>query len=184
MRPLLLLAFLSAASAQIIHFGRCPQPPVQPEFRLPDYMGTWFENRRFFAFFELNSKCAHANYTLRPNASVVDVVNEGRDKWTGRTNRVRGEAYQYDPAAPAKLRVKFFKLMPPGDYWVLGTDYTSFAAVFSCTELTFFNAQIAWILTRSPRPSRESLVTAYRIFEGRGINTDYFRVTDQTGCGY
>lgn len=183
---LVLVAALAAlpASAQVIHLGRCPAVRVQPTFDVRKYMGAWYENRRFFAIFELNAKCAHANYTLAPNATVVDVLNMGVSKLTGRPNIARGKAYQYDPADPAKLRVKFKKYIPAGDYWVLGTDYTSYAAVFSCTDLTFFNAQIAWILTRSPRPTHKTLAQAYRVFEANGVNTDYFRVTDQTGCGY
>ncbi len=46
-----------------------------------------------------------------------------------------------------------------GNYWVLGTDYVSYAAVYACRDIMFgtSRAEVAWILTRKPKPSRETV---------------------------
>lgn len=42
---------------------------------LPQYMGEWFELERFWQVFELNSKCAKAQYTLDSASGKVLVRN-------------------------------------------------------------------------------------------------------------
>lgn len=48
-----------------------------------------------------------------------------------------GVARVPDSSEPAKLKVKFNGVPVEGDYWVLGTDYETYALVYSCTDITF-----------------------------------------------
>ena len=46
-----------------------------------------------------------------------------------------------------------------GDYWVIDTDYDTFASVYSCSNLVgLAKAQIAYILTREKNPSEETVL--------------------------
>ena len=42
------------------------------------YSGEWYENRKYFAIFELGQHCIRATYTIDPtNSGIVKVVNSG-----------------------------------------------------------------------------------------------------------
>ncbi|PWA18126.1 hypothetical protein CCH79_00003992 [Gambusia affinis] len=54
---------------------------------------------------------------------------------------------------PEKAGVPIATITPYSPYWVLTTDYTSLAVVFSCTDiLRLFRFEYAWILSRSRFP--------------------------------
>ena len=49
-----------------------------------------------------------------------------------------------------------------GDYWVIDTDYDTFASVYSCSDaLGLVKFEIAYILTREKNPSEETVYTQY-----------------------
>ncbi len=52
------------------------------------------------------------------------------------------------------IRIPFNPIVP--DYLVVGTDYDSFSAVYSCIDiLGKIKVEIGWILTREKAPSRD-----------------------------
>lgn len=42
--------------------------------------------------------------------------------------------------------------VPPLSVWVLDTDYSGVACLYSCTDFPGLRAEWAWAVTRSPRP--------------------------------
>jgi len=49
-----------------------------------------------------------------------------------------------------------FPFTPAGDYWLLDTDYTGYAIVYTCSDvLGLFKSEFAWLLTREKNPSEE-----------------------------
>ena len=48
-----------------------------------------------------------------------------------------------------------------GDYWVIDTDYDTFASVYSCADLGPIKFELAYILTREKNPSEETVLTFY-----------------------
>ena len=103
---------------------------------------------------EASDKCIRAQYSKLNDTAVYarNVGIKGGSTWV----QVCGFAYQTDPdTQPAKLIVQF-PGAPPGDYWVLGTDYDNFACVYACRERNgVVSSQLAGILTREPFPSDE-----------------------------
>ncbi|XP_046353923.2 apolipoprotein D-like [Haliotis rufescens] len=171
-----LLAALVIVQGQVPALWRCPDVPVQGNFSLTSYLGTWYEDERFFAVYEIGAECAQANYSMKANGHVR-VLNSG----TGRS--IEGDAYAPDPSEPAKLLVKFFWWQRPGNYWVVETDYSNYSVVYSCIDLYFMHLDTAWLLTRTrdgvPDDMKNDIygrLTAY------GINTRNFKKTKQTGC--
>merc|ERR1711946_104011 len=84
-----------------------------------------------------------------------------------------------------KLGVTFtsFEYSPTDSpYWVLGTDYTSYAVVWSCSDFGLFNTQLLWILTREREPSAEAINSAFAIIDDNNLNRNKLRATAQIRC--
>ncbi|KAJ8315163.1 hypothetical protein KUTeg_007313 [Tegillarca granosa] len=177
-----IFVIFNVVAGQVLKWGRCPNIPVQPNFDVNSYMGEWYEYQRFFAIFELGVKCAKADYSII-DESTVRVVNTGFNKWTGKTSIANGTATISDPAVPAKLKVKFSRFQPAGNYWVLDTDYNTYSLVYSCQDLYIAHSEITWILTRDRAGiSDDTTNRLYSRLQEYGINPENFRPTDQTGC--
>ena len=100
---------------------------------------------------------------------------------------------------------KFF-IEPPteGNYLVLGTDYDSYAVVWSCTPSLLSNfrkffvyisridekyewnrslhTELLWILTRDREPSEAVINSAMAVIESNNLNTSKLRITNQSNC--
>ena len=74
--------------------------------------------------------------------------------------------------------------MTIGTYWVLGTDYESYASVYSCKSLLGFALEYSWILVRDVNPSEEVLEKAQAAFISNGLGIDNFETVDQSNCTY
>ncbi|KAK3096133.1 hypothetical protein FSP39_023570, partial [Pinctada imbricata] len=88
---------------------------------------------------------------------------------------------------PAKLEVTFSSSSPPGPYWVLDTDYDSYAVVYSCTDIIKrfipLKAEITWILTRSRDGITGDVKEGiYNMLRSNSIRPQDLKSTDQTGC--
>ncbi|KAF7646424.1 hypothetical protein LDENG_00188080 [Lucifuga dentata] len=118
----MLLLVAMAADGQSLHFGTCPRPPVQNDFNITKYMGTWYEIEKLPAVFE-KGKCVQATYTLQADGTVK--VHNAELLSDGQINSIEGVAKVKDLSQPAILGVSFFKGVPDAPYWVLSTDYQS-----------------------------------------------------------
>uniref|UniRef100_A0A8C7Y1V3 Apolipoprotein D n=1 Tax=Oryzias sinensis TaxID=183150 RepID=A0A8C7Y1V3_9TELE len=173
--PLLLL-LLPLISAQTFHWGPCPSPQVQPNFRVEKYLGRWYEIERLPASFEKGT-CIEANYSLRKDGTI-QVLNS--QFYKEKVRSVEGTAVIRDSREPAKLGVSFSYFTPYAPYWVLTTDYTSLSVVYSCTSfLHLFHIDYAWILSRSPKPSASTVRYAKELLVREGIDISRMKATVQ-----
>uniref|UniRef100_A0A8D3A4D4 Apolipoprotein D n=1 Tax=Scophthalmus maximus TaxID=52904 RepID=A0A8D3A4D4_SCOMX len=157
----------AAADGQALHLGRCPQPPVQEDFNVTKYMGTWYEIEKLPALFE-RGKCNQATYSLLADGTI---------------NSIDGIAKVKDPSQPAILGVSFFKGFPDGPYWVLSTDYQSYALVYSCNDyFGLFHVDYAWILARARLLPADDVSRLHDELTAAGVNVNRLTVSDQTGC--
>ncbi|XP_053198526.1 apolipoprotein Db [Scomber japonicus] len=175
----LLFLLIPLVSAQTYHWGPCPTPKVQPGFNLQQYLGKWYEIEKLPASFE-RGKCIEANYALRRDGTI-NVLNI--QLYKDKIRKAEGTAVIRDPREPAKLGVSFSYFTPYSPYWVLATDYTSMAVVYSCTDiLRIFHIDYAWILSRSRFLSTQSVLYAKELMMGEGIDLCKMKATVQTGC--
>ncbi|XP_034022024.1 apolipoprotein Db isoform X2 [Thalassophryne amazonica] len=175
----LLLMLLPLVSGQTYHWGPCPSPKVQPNFRIQQYQGKWYEIEKLPATFE-RGKCIEANYALRSD-STIRVQNSQFYKDKVRT--IEGTAVILDPRQPAKLGVSFSYFTPYSPYWILTTDYFSLAVVYSCTDiLRIFHVEYAWILGRSRFLPPQTVRYAKQLLMSERIDVVRMKATDQTGC--
>ncbi|XP_029313835.1 apolipoprotein Db [Cottoperca gobio] len=174
-----LLLLLPLVSAQTYHWGPCPNPKVQPNFKLEQYLGRWYEIEKLPASFE-KGKCIEANYAVRSDGTIR-VLNSGFDK--DKVTAIEGTAVIQDPREPAKLGVGFSYFAPYGSYWILTTDYTSLSVVYSCTDIfRIFRFEFAWVLGRSRFMPAETLSYAKGLLIKEGIDISGMKATGQMGC--
>ncbi|KAL9707645.1 hypothetical protein quinque_011163 [Culex quinquefasciatus] len=67
-------------------------------------------------------------------------------------------------------------------YWILGTDYHTYAVIYTCSELGLLNMKNIWILTRERFPIKSILHKAYAIMELAQLNRSLLQKTDQKHC--
>ncbi|XP_045453252.1 uncharacterized protein LOC123662453 [Melitaea cinxia] len=133
----------------IIFNGQCdPNIPVVQNFRPQDYTGRWRMIETYPSEFQsLQSTCSDALYTLNSNG-IVDVYNTQVINQT--LDTINGTATLATTDGSAKLLVNFPNAPAPSDYWILDTDYTSFALVYSCLNISNLQRRVwTWKLSRT-----------------------------------
>ncbi|KAF2356922.1 Lipocalin/cytosolic fatty-acid binding domain [Trinorchestia longiramus] len=178
------------AQAQEIFFKKCPSPTVVKNLDLNRYLGKWYENRRYFAIFQIGGRCTTAIYTDAGNGLVK--VENIQTNLFGKRNNVVGQAKLANPeSTEGKLSVSFSSETPyenmanevtDSNYWVLDTDYTSYAVVWSCRNALIFNTQFLWVLTRERNPPTTLINRALAVIKERGLDATRLSITQQTGC--
>nr|NP_001285560.1 neural lazarillo, isoform C [Drosophila melanogaster]NP_787960.1 neural lazarillo, isoform A [Drosophila melanogaster]ACL91655.1 NLaz-PA [synthetic construct]AAF51378.2 neural lazarillo, isoform A [Drosophila melanogaster]AAL89923.1 RE67583p [Drosophila melanogaster]AHN54075.1 neural lazarillo, isoform C [Drosophila melanogaster] len=169
------------AHAQVPFPGKCPDVKLLDTFDAEAYMGVWYEYAAYPFAFEIGKKCIYANYSLIDN-STVSVVNAAINRFTGQPSNVTGQA---KVLGPGQLAVAFYPTQPltKANYLVLGTDYESYAVVYSCTSVTpLANFKIVWILTRQREPSAEAVDAARKILEDNDVSQAFLIDTVQKNC--
>lgn len=177
------LMFVSLCGSQIIMPGQCPDVKAMENFDPARYLGKWYEAEKYFFLFEFGGKCVTADYKLRDDGAIR-VLNKQIDIFSGIQKEIKGEATQVGRSDEAKLSVRFPTL--PVDvaapYWVVDTDYDSYAVVWSCYEFGIFHTVNSWILTRQQNPPKSVLDAAYDAIDKNRISRKFFLKTDQRDC--
>ena len=146
------------------------------------YLGVWYEisvSPLARDTFEIDCCCTHANYTVR-SAGVLNVDNTCNDNTVdGPVAVAHGTAVQTNASAPGKLEVSFGG--PAGPYWIilLEPNY-EWVVVWSCTTILGLDAEIMWVLSRTPTMSNST----YQMITSKaqtltGYNIDHLRMTAQ-----
>jgi len=175
------LCLVSLASAQS-GFGECPKVPTQANFEPSKYLGVWYEITKLPFVTEAGGYCITANYTLKANGRINVDNRLHKGSVDGPLDQAIGEAYIADPKEPAKLSVSFGFVAAP--YWVLATDYTSYAMVLSCTNFFGYRLEYAWILSRTPTIEPSLKAALLSKFKAATVDPAQFIDTVQEGCKY
>merc|ERR1712156_583164 len=157
-----------------------PKPPTIKEFNATEYLGIWYEQRRFPAFFQLNTRCVRATYGPCPDPNQPGACGDKPDrvsvlnvatKANGDLDTILGSAYVTDPEYPGELLVQF-PGNPEGSYWILETDCHNYSVVYSCTDFLFgaIKLEFAWILAREKHLDPEMLEHATNVLVENGID--------------
>ncbi|XP_037537756.1 apolipoprotein D-like [Nematolebias whitei] len=170
---------LSVIRAQVPHWGPCPEPEVQPAFSLQQFTGRWFEIAKLPAQFE-KGRCIETNFTLRTDTSVRVVSSEVQK---GQVRKIEGTGIVVDPKNPAKLGISYSYVLPYSPYWILSTDYVTFALVYSCTDvLRLFHVDFAWILGRTRSLPDSTIEKALNTFAYNNIDVTRMTPSRQQDC--
>lgn len=181
------IAVLLVASAQAVRFDRpCRlaemSPRVKQNFNVGAYTGLWYEIKSYTTQGQLPLDCVEARYSALPDGGV-EVLNTG---WStsGRQVRLTGRADLSQEGIStnrAKLEVLFLlQGRTPSIYWVMGTDYTNYAVVWSCANLPLNNSQETfWVLSRTTNPSPSTQANIDRVLAENDAVLDALRVNNQ-----
>ncbi|KAJ2940628.1 hypothetical protein O0L34_g14733 [Tuta absoluta] len=170
-------------SAQVPFFGKCPDVSAMTGFDPKRFLGKWHEAERYFAIFEGAGKCVTAEYTENDNGGIT-VINKQLSILNGVQNGIKGEARQVGMPDEGKLEVRF-PSMPanfPAPFWIVDTDYDSYAVVWGCNDLFLSHTRNAWILTRERNPPSSVIERALEAADKSNVNPNYFLKTDQEDC--
>ncbi|XP_053671598.1 apolipoprotein D-like [Anopheles nili] len=149
------LALVQMASGQLVTVGTCPEHPVHVNFDVERYLGLWYEIRRYEQVFQLGGECVTAEYSLNADDSVRVFNSMVVPPSQVRSSDIGRAVIAFPDGSPleAKLNVTFdaAPVEVSANYWVLGTDYDSYAVVWGCFGVGgTLRAESAWILSRTP----------------------------------
>uniref|UniRef100_A0A1B6M8C3 Lipocalin/cytosolic fatty-acid binding domain-containing protein n=1 Tax=Graphocephala atropunctata TaxID=36148 RepID=A0A1B6M8C3_9HEMI len=171
-------------------FGQCPDYPTVENFDIKKFQGEWYEVERSFYVLELVTGCTTLNFTSRPD-NVFKVAIKTANRWNG--NIMIGLLGTATPQRwnRAELVFKIDSNLPPmlvralpgvGNYKVLGTDYTSFALLYSCSDMGILHADLLWVLARERELSVTSRVQVYDILNTLNIDPARLTLTKHNKC--
>lgn len=63
-------ALFASLNAQVPGFGECPKVSVVNNFKLRNYLGLWYEVKKYPFVFTIGAKCVTAEYGLNPNGTA------------------------------------------------------------------------------------------------------------------
>ncbi|KAG6455295.1 hypothetical protein O3G_MSEX009121 [Manduca sexta] len=172
---------------RVVFRGQCEDIPVVQNFMADRYTGLWHEIESYPAPFQ-NGNCNNAYYTLV--GGTVDVFNTQVINQT--LDTIRGTAVLATTDGSAKLLVRFpiagTNQTSLAEYWVLGTDYTSYSIVYSCRNINNEERQVtSWKLSRTKQLSVLASTAINAVVNSVDVlDQRYYQVTDQSrnGCFY
>ncbi|XP_067110098.1 apolipoprotein Da, duplicate 1 [Osmerus mordax] len=176
---LVLPLLLPLISAQVPHWGPCPEPAVQASFSIKKFMGRWFEIAKLPAQFE-KGRCIETNFTMKLDQTIRVVSSE---ILKGEVRTIEGTGVTEDPKNPAKLGISYSYVLPYSPYWILSTDYDNSALIYSCTDvLRLFHVDFAWILSRTRTLPAATIEKSKATFTNNNIDVSRMIASRQQGC--
>ncbi|MPC64665.1 Crustacyanin-A2 subunit [Portunus trituberculatus] len=122
--------------------------PAPSHHILAQLEGRWYQILQIPTEDNSIAKCTRSTYTYTDG--YLKVVTEGRSAGGGEVARTGVLAkLPHSPSGALQLDMDG---MPPLDIWVVYTDYSSVACLYSCAEFHGLKAEWAWAVASSPRP--------------------------------
>ncbi|XP_060076144.1 apolipoprotein D-like [Ylistrum balloti] len=190
------LLFL-VGTASLLQAG-CPLVPAITDFDPDRFEGDWYhvewlDTGLFSQVVNKSSRCRTVSYRHEGNGSFTATVNW---KATRRgvyvlPRTVTGSLTRVDPNFPNYFDTNSLRWLPtsapPGRMYVLDTDYTRYAILYTCTDFGFGITEMGWIIHRNIRGftvrKRTRVLTELKDNLGiRFINTAMFMDTKTDDC--
>lgn len=145
--------------------------PVE-NFKLTEYLGTWYEIARLEHRFEKGMEAISATYSMREDGGVK-VLNKGYKTAEKEWSEAEGKAYFVGDTDKGFLKVSFFGPFY-GSYIVMDTDYKTYTMI-SGPDLSYF-----WILSRTPTLDEKTLNRLLAKAKEAGFDTSVLIYPDQS----
>jgi apolipoprotein D and lipocalin family protein len=145
--------------------------PVE-NFKLNEYLGTWYEIVRLEHRFEKGMEAITATYSMRDD-NGVKILNKGYKTAQKEWSDAEGKAYFVGASDEGFLKVSFFGPFY-GSYVVMDTDYKTYTMI-SGPDLSYF-----WILSRTPKLDQETLNKLLAKAKDAGFDTSVLIYPNQS----
>jgi len=145
--------------------------PVE-NFKLTEYLGTWYEIARLEHKFEKGMEAITATYSMREDGGVK-VLNRGYKTAEKEWSEAEGKAYFVGASDKGFLKVSFFGPFY-GSYIVMDTDYKTYTMI-SGPDLSYF-----WILSRTPTLDEKTFNRLLAQAKEAGFDTSKLIYPDQS----
>ncbi|KAG7303518.1 hypothetical protein JYU34_012044 [Plutella xylostella] len=146
-----LLALTGGALAHTYHLGACPVVEPMPGFEMNKMLGVWYVIQKT----STASHCITYNFSKTDEPGTYEIDQDSQHFILGLTPLKHDYKYTGiltvpDPAVPARMKVRFpLSVAGSASYTVMATDYTTYAAIFTCQKLAFAHRRSATILSRT-----------------------------------
>ncbi|ODM97170.1 Apolipoprotein D [Orchesella cincta] len=180
-------ALIATATGQVLMEGSCPLVPVFKSFKPEKFLGTWYEIERYYSDFQVNSKCNKIDFTSNHDGRIAIVTTALQEK-SGMPKVAYGLA-NFEYGDSAKMTIS---LTPSGasskhrqyGYWVLDTDYESYAVVYSCEDFCRGrqHAESMWVLGRTAVLPSQVTNRIYDRIKIMGLDPKRLIKVDQSKC--
>jgi len=152
-------------------------------FDLEKFMGRWYVIEKT----STSSKCMNYNFTRDPEEPEQLLMIQAFQHFildtVGVSHRTHyaGKLFP-DEAKSARMKVSFPLNPGQADLTVVMTDYTKYAAFFTCQKLLVFSRQSAVILAREPELDDSTIEKLRSKLSSYGVNVDSMDVIDHSDC--
>ncbi|CAL4123677.1 unnamed protein product [Meganyctiphanes norvegica] len=123
-----------------------------PGFNIDQFSGTWYHILKFPSEQGPFKTCVRTTFTSNAADGMMDVVRKGRSiPGNPRGVARRGVMAPLPGDNTGAMQIDIDGL-PPQKAWVVYTDYTGVACLYSCTEFPGLRVDTAIAMARSARP--------------------------------
>ncbi|XP_058817904.1 apolipoprotein D-like [Topomyia yanbarensis] len=179
-----LFSVVTVVQAQIPALGACPLHCPIAKFNRSRFLGTWYEVERYFTVSEVATKCVSATYELQSDGKIV-VKNALTNSFNNVERIISGILAPPGRAGDGHYTILYqsFSINYNATVLVLGTDYVSYAVLYSCSNIGPVGHTVsAWLMTRDRVPQANVMFRAYEVLNKYGISRTFFVKTNQVDC--
>ncbi|XP_054261456.1 apolipoprotein D-like [Macrosteles quadrilineatus] len=184
-RLCIVAALAALVQGHSYHLGGCPTVEPVPDFDMSKFLGKWYVIQKT----STSSRCLTYNFTESSEPYEYDLEQVSEHPILGLASvdnkyHYTGHLTVPAPETPAKMVVKFpLSVAGSASYTVFYTDYTTYAAVFTCQKLlNIGNRQSATILSRKKTLDKAYLDKIKGKLSAFGIDPYDLSRIDQSKC--
>ncbi|XP_032527239.2 apolipoprotein D-like [Danaus plexippus] len=180
----LLLALCGSAISHTYHLGACPVVEPMPGFDMNQMLGVWYVIQKT----STASHCITYNFTRTDEPGRYELEQLSQHFILGLTPlnhdyRYTGILTVPDPAVPARMKVNFpLSVAGSASYTIMATDYTNYAAIFTCQKLAFAHRRSATILSRHKELDKMYVDKMRAKLSSFGVDPYDLSIISQTEC--
>ncbi|KAM3959504.1 apolipoprotein D [Aphomia sociella] len=179
-----LLTVCGSALAHTYHLGACPIVEPMPGFEMSKMLGVWYVIQKT----STASHCITYNFTKTDEPGKYELEQTSQHFILGLTPlkhdyRYTGILTIPDPSIPGRMKVRFpLSVAGSASYTVMATDYTTYAAIFTCQKLAFAHRRSATILSRSKELDRMYVDKMRAKLSSFGVDPYDLSIISQNDC--
>ncbi|XP_035781272.1 uncharacterized protein LOC118460775 [Anopheles albimanus] len=125
--------------------------PVVESFEVEKYIGKWYELERYEQQYQRNHDCVTTQYRRSDPIGKVQVTTRGFFNGTHSNFTDIGVFSDVSNPKVAKFKINLAKATNSSNYWIVDTDYTNYAIVYTCTPVLESDQSVEgyWLLSRT-----------------------------------